>query len=81
LLSASSHFAATHLLQRCFLQFSKRKHGQQLALLVGAFAALKLYPPQLFRAVCEHLKQHRQVIKLLGPQVSHTCLQMMVVQE
>lgn len=60
---------ATHLIQRCPLQFSKRKHGQQLALLVAAFAALKLYPPQLFRAVCEHLKQHRQVIRLLGPKV------------
>lgn len=61
--------AATHLLQRCPLQFSKRRHGHQIALLAAAFAALKLYPPQLYKALAEHLKQHRHVLKLLGPQV------------
>jgi hypothetical protein len=53
------------------MQLSKQKHGQQLALLVGAFAALKLYPPQLFDAVGEYLKRHRHVLSLLSAQVRH----------
>lgn len=38
-------------------------------MLAGAFAALKLYPPQLLGAVCEHIKLHRYTISLLGAQV------------
>lgn len=61
--------AGAHLLQRSPLTFSKRKHGQQIAMLAGAFAALKLYPPQLLGAVCEHIKVHKYIISLLGAQV------------
>lgn len=64
---------ATHLLQRCPLKLSKRRHGQQLALLAAAFAALRLYPPGLYRALGEYIKQHRTVVKLLDPQVCVWC--------
>lgn len=38
-------------------------------MLAGAFAALKLYPPQLLAALCEHIKLHKYITSLLGAEV------------
>lgn len=63
--------AGTALLQRHRILYPrKRTHGRHLALLAAAFAALKIQPPQLFKALGELLKQQRHVLGLLGPQES-----------
>lgn len=64
-------YAGASLLSRPKILYPrKRSHGQHLALLAAAFAALKLYPPQLFRALGELFKQQKHVLWLLGPQES-----------
>jgi hypothetical protein len=58
---------ATQLLRRRHYQPRHRRQALRLALLAASFAALKLHPPQLFRAIGELYKQQRQQLKLLGP--------------
>ncbi|KAF8066274.1 RAA3 [Scenedesmus sp. PABB004] len=61
---------AALLRQGGLLAPSRRAHGRALALLAGGFAALRLHPPQLFRALAELLKRQRRVLALLGPEES-----------
>jgi hypothetical protein len=58
---------ATQLLRRRQYQPRHRRQILRLTLLAASFAALKLHPPQLFRAIGELFKQQRQQLKLLGP--------------